>query len=105
MVVIDQATGMLELARYFMRFSVAESCGKCVPCRAGTVQLLQLLDRFCDQRASPADLAQLHDLCAMVKATSLCGLGQCAPNPVLSTLRHFHQEVVSALAVAPGGAP
>ncbi len=105
MVVIDQATGMLELARYFMRFSVAESCGKCVPCRAGTVQLLQLLDRFCDQRASPADLAQLHDLCAMVKATSLCGLGQGAPNPVLSTLRHFHQEVVSALAVAPGGAP
>jgi bidirectional [NiFe] hydrogenase diaphorase subunit len=97
MVVIDAALAMPELARYFMRFCVAESCGKCLPCRAGTVQLEQLLDRFVEKRASPADLAQLEQLCGMVKATSLCGLGQSAPNPVLSTLRFFRAEYEAAL--------
>jgi bidirectional [NiFe] hydrogenase diaphorase subunit len=97
MVVIDAALAMPELARYFMRFCVAESCGKCLPCRAGTVQLEQLLDRFVERRASPADLAQLEQLCGMVKATSLCGLGQSAPNPVLSTLRFFRAEYEAAL--------
>ena len=97
MVVIDAALAMPELARYFMRFCVAESCGKCLPCRAGTVQLEQLLDRFVERRASPADLAQLEQLCGMVKATSLCGLGQSAPNPVLSTLRFVRAEYEAAL--------
>jgi bidirectional [NiFe] hydrogenase diaphorase subunit len=96
MVVIDAALAMPELARYFMRFCVAESCGKCLPCRAGTVQLEQLLDRFVEKRATPADLAQLEQLCGMVKATSLCGLGQSAPNPVLSTLRFFRAEYEAA---------
>jgi bidirectional [NiFe] hydrogenase diaphorase subunit len=103
MVVIDAAMAMPELARYFMRFCVAESCGKCLPCRAGTVQLEQLLDRFVEKRASRADLAQLEQLCGMVKATSLCGLGQSAPNPVLSTLRFFRAEYEAAL--APGVVP
>ncbi|MEB3170070.1 MAG: NADH-ubiquinone oxidoreductase-F iron-sulfur binding region domain-containing protein [Synechococcaceae cyanobacterium] len=98
MVVIDAAMAMPELARYFMRFCVDESCGKCLPCRAGTVQLAQLLDRFVERRASPADLEQLELLCGMVKATSLCGLGQSAPNPVLSTLRFFRQEYEAAIA-------
>jgi bidirectional [NiFe] hydrogenase diaphorase subunit len=103
MVVIDAAMAMPELARYFMRFCVDESCGKCLPCRAGTVQLAQLLDRFVETRATPADLVQLEQLCAMVKATSLCGLGQSAPNPVLSTLRFFRAEYEAA--IAPGAVP
>lgn len=96
MVVMGESTAMPEVARHFMRFSVNESCGKCVPCRAGTVQLLQLLDRFAERRATAADLEKLEQLCAMVQATSLCGLGQAAPNPVLSTLRHFRQEYQAA---------
>ena len=104
LVVIGESTSMPELARHFMRFSVQESCGKCVPCRAGTVQLTQLLDRFVERRASPLDLEQLEELCRMVGATSLCGLGQSAPNPVLSTLQHFRQEYVAACRLA-GGNP
>ena len=96
MVVMGEAMAMPEVARHFMRFSVQESCGKCVPCRAGTVQLAALLDRFVERRATPADLEKLEQLCAMVQATSLCGLGQAAPNPVLSTLRHFRQEYQAA---------
>ena len=102
MVVIDESLAMPELARYFMGFCVAESCGKCLPCRAGTVQLEQLLDRFVERRATGADLVQLEQLCGMVKATSLCGLGQSAPNPVLSTLRFFRAEYEAAIA---GAAP
>ena len=96
MVVMGESTAMPAVARHFMRFSVNESCGKCVPCRAGTVQLLQLLDRFAEHRATAADLERLEQLCAMVQATSLCGLGQAAPNPVLSTLRYFRQEYQAA---------
>jgi bidirectional [NiFe] hydrogenase diaphorase subunit len=97
MVVIGANTAMPEVARHFMRFSVDESCGKCLPCRAGTVQLAALLDRFCERRAEAADLERLEALCAMVGATSLCGLGQAAPNPVLSTLRWFRHEYEAAL--------
>jgi bidirectional [NiFe] hydrogenase diaphorase subunit len=104
MVVIGERTSMPEVARHFMRFSVAESCGKCVPCRAGTVQLAALLDRFCRGEAAADDLAKLEELCAMVGATSLCGLGQAAPNPVLSTLRWFRDEYEAAVAAGPGAA-
>jgi len=97
MVVVGESTSMPEVARHFMRFNVAESCGQCLPCRAGTVQLAGLLDRFCERRAAPADLVQLEQLCAMVGATSLCGLGQAAPNPVLSTLRWFRHEYEAAM--------
>ena len=99
MVVLGETVSMPELARQFMRFCAAESCGKCVPCRAGTVQLEQLLERFCAARASQADLQQLEQLAAMVKATSLCGLGQGAPNPVLSSLRWFRHEYEQACQV------
>ena len=96
MVVMGETTSMPEVARHFMRFSRNESCGKCIPCRAGTVQLELLLDRFVEHRAVPEDLARLEELCTMVRCTSLCGLGQAAPNPVFSTLRHFRGEYEAA---------
>ena len=101
LVVVGASTAMPELSRYFMRFCVQESCGKCVPCRAGTVQLLQLLDRIVQGRGQRRDLQLLEQLCQMVQATSLCGLGQAAPNPVLSTLRHFRAEYTALLVEAP----
>ncbi len=69
-----------------------ESCGKCVPCRTGTIQIHRILTKIRDGEGTPEDLEKLHDLCEMVKSTSLCGLGQSAPNPVLSTLRYFRQD-------------
>jgi bidirectional [NiFe] hydrogenase diaphorase subunit len=97
MIVMDQTSNMVEVARFFMEFCTDESCGKCVPCRAGTVQLLRLLTRISERRASKVDLEQLVQLCHMVRDTSLCGLGQTAPNPVLSTLRYFRQEYENLL--------
>lgn len=92
MIVMDETSSMVDVARYFMEFCMTESCGKCIPCRAGTVQMYNLLGRFADRQATPADLALLEQLCDMVKHASLCGLGQSAPNPVLSTLRYFRSE-------------
>jgi bidirectional [NiFe] hydrogenase diaphorase subunit len=97
MIVMDQTSNMVEVARFFMEFCADESCGKCVPCRAGTVQLLRLLTRIAERRAGKADLENLVQLCNMVRDTSLCGLGQTAPNPVLSTLRYFRNEYESLL--------
>jgi bidirectional [NiFe] hydrogenase diaphorase subunit len=98
MIVMDETSSMVDVARYFMEFCMTESCGKCIPCRAGTVQMHELLGRFCDRRARPADLQMLETLCDLVRNTSLCGLGQSAPNPVLSTLRYFRPEYESAVA-------
>ena len=92
MIVMDETTKMVDVARYFMEFCVDESCGKCVPCRAGTVQMLHLLEKILARQATPRDLAKLEELCDMVRNTSLCGLGQTAPNPTLSTLRYFRKE-------------
>jgi len=92
MIVMDETTRMVDVARYFMEFCVDESCGKCIPCRAGTVQMLHLLEKILNRQATARDLAKLEELCDMVKNTSLCGLGQTAPNPVLSTLRFFRKE-------------
>lgn len=92
MIVMDQTTSMVDVAHYFMEFCRDESCGKCIPCRVGTVQMHRILSRIRDGVASTADLALLKELCHMVKETSLCGLGQSAPNPVLSTLRYFPSE-------------
>jgi len=92
MIVMDETSDMVDVARYFMEFCMSESCGKCVPCRAGTVQMHDLLDRIARAQGTRADLALLEDLCEVVQATSLCGLGQTAPNPVLSTLRYFRNE-------------
>ena len=101
MIVMDQDTNMVEVAKFFMQFCMDESCGKCVPCRAGTVQLHRMLQRLVDRRGSHADLIQLEALCDMVKHASLCGLGQSAPNPLLSTLKYFRHEYE---ALIPGGA-
>ncbi|HYL46009.1 MAG TPA: NADH-quinone oxidoreductase subunit NuoF [Candidatus Limnocylindrales bacterium] len=94
MIVMDDTSCMVNVARYFMEFCMTESCGKCIPCRAGTAQMFELLTRITRGLATSQDLEMLTDLCDMVRATSLCGLGQTAPNPVLSTLRYFRHEYV-----------
>ena len=97
MIVMDETTRMVDVARFFMEFCMDESCGKCVPCRAGTVQMHHLLCQILARKATAADLQKLEELCDMVKNTSLCGLGQTAPNPVLSTLRFFRNEYLELL--------
>ncbi len=92
MIVMDETSDMVDVARYFMEFCMTESCGKCVPCRAGTQQMHALLDLIAKGQGTHKDLALLEELCEVVQATSLCGLGQTAPNPVLSTLRFFRNE-------------
>ena len=92
MIVMDQTTNMVDVARFFMEFCMDESCGKCIPCRVGTVQLYGLLTKISKGEGSLADLDLLEELSDMVKNTSLCGLGQSAPNPVFSTLRYFRDE-------------
>ncbi len=95
MIVMDETSCMVDVAKYFMEFSMAESCGKCVPCRVGTAQMYDLLLKISEGRATLNDLALLEALCDMVKHTSLCGLGQAAPNPVISTLRYFRDEYLA----------
>jgi bidirectional [NiFe] hydrogenase diaphorase subunit len=97
MIVMDQDTSMVGMAKYFMGFCRDESCGKCIPCRAGTVQMHRILERIEAGRATRADLDRLESLGEVVKQTSLCGLGQSAPNPVLSTLRHFRHEYLALI--------
>ncbi len=101
MIVMDETSSMVDVARYFMEFCMSESCGKCVPCRAGTAQMHQLLGRFAERSARPADLVLLESLCDLVKHASLCGLGQAAPNPVISTLRYFRSEYLASFAPEP----
>jgi bidirectional [NiFe] hydrogenase diaphorase subunit len=105
MIVMDSTSNMVEVARYFMEFCMDESCGKCIPCRVGTVHIHGLLDKIASGRATTDDLALLQELCDMVKATSLCGLGQSAPNPVLSTLRFFGNEYKALLREPEGFVP
>ncbi len=100
-IVMDNDDSMVDIAKFFMEFCRDESCGKCLPCRAGTVQMYQLLDKISKSQASLDDLARLEDLCDMVKHTSLCGLGQTAPNPVLSTLQYFRQEYLDLMTDSP----
>jgi len=92
MIVMDSTSQMVDVAKYFMDFCKDESCGKCIPCRVGTVHIHNLLDKIAKGKATTDDLKNLEELCVMVKETSLCGLGQSAPNPVLSTLRFFRKE-------------
>ena len=103
MIVMDQSTNMVEIARFFMEFCMDESCGKCIPCRAGTVQMHHILDKVVNRKATPRDLAKLEELCDMVRNTSLCGLGQTAPNPTMSTLRFFRNEYEALLQPDPFG--
>jgi bidirectional [NiFe] hydrogenase diaphorase subunit len=92
MVVMDESTSMVEVARFYMEFCRGETCGKCVPCRTGTVQLYGMLTRLVNGEFTESDLEVMKELCYMVKSTSLCGLGMTAPNPILSTLRYFPEE-------------
>jgi len=92
LVIIDDSTKMPDFANFFMEFCVDESCGKCIPCRVGTVQISKLLNKIIAGEGKPEDLEKLDNLCQLVKTTSLCGLGQSAPNPVLSTLKYFRNE-------------
>lgn len=92
MIVMDETSCMADVAKFFVEFCMSESCGKCIPCRVGTAQMHELLNRITNGSATMRDLELLEELCDLVKNTSLCGLGQTAPNPVLSTLRYFRDE-------------
>jgi NADH:ubiquinone oxidoreductase subunit F (NADH-binding)/Pyruvate/2-oxoacid:ferredoxin oxidoreductase delta subunit len=92
LVVMDETTCMVDVARYFLDFTEKESCGKCVPCRQGTKQMLSILEDIVEGRGKPEDIELLEELAVSIKAGSLCGLGQTAPNPVLTTLRYFRDE-------------
>lgn len=105
MIVIDETSCMVDVARYYMDFCMSESCGKCVPCRAGTVQAYRILDRICHGKSSPDELARLEELCTYMQQASLCGLGQNAPNPIMSTLKYFRDEYLAHIVdhVCPAG--
>ena len=92
MIVMDEDTCMVDIARFFMEFTQDESCGKCTPCRVGTRRILEILTRICDGNGQDGDIQLLEDLCAEISQNSLCGLGQGAPNPVVSILSHFREE-------------
>ncbi len=92
MIVMDDTSCMVNVAKFFLQFCMEESCGKCIPCRAGTAQMHQILTKICNGEGTHEDLDVLVDLCGTIKETSLCGLGMSAPNPVLSTLRYFRNE-------------
>ena len=94
LIVMDEDSCMVDVARFFLEFVQEESCGKCVPCRVGTKRMLEILNRICEGRGEEADVDQLIQLGEMIKETSLCGLGQTASNPVLSTIRHFGHEYI-----------
>ncbi len=95
LIVMDEDTCMVDLARFFLEFTVDESCGKCTPCRIGTKRLLEILDKIIAGNGEMEDLDKLEELSNYIKSASLCGLGQTAPNPVLSTLRYFRDEYVA----------
>ena len=95
LIVMDEDTCMVDIARFFLDFTVDESCGKCTPCRVGTKRLLELLDKIIAGKGELEDLDRMEELCNYIKSASLCGLGQTAPNPVLSTLRYFREEYVA----------
>ena len=92
LIVMDEDTCMVDIAKFFLEFTVDESCGKCTPCRIGTKRLLEMLAKVTDGTATLEDLDKMEELCYYIKENSLCGLGQTAPNPVLSTLRYFREE-------------
>ncbi len=95
MIVIDESACMVDVAKFFMEFCMSESCGKCIPCRVGTAEMYHLLDKITLGEATLDDLAMLEDLADVVKHSSLCGLGQGSPNPVVSTLRYFRSEYLA----------
>jgi NADH-quinone oxidoreductase subunit F len=92
MVVMDESTCMVDVARFFLSFTQTESCGKCTFCRVGTKRMLEILERICAGKGKESDIGMLSELGEQIKSSSLCGLGQTAPNPVLTTLRYFLPE-------------
>ena len=95
LIVMDETTCMVDIAKFFLEFTVDESCGKCTPCRIGTKRLLEMLDKITKGQGTLEMIDEMEDLCYYIKSNSLCGLGQTAPNPVLSTLRYFRDEYVA----------
>jgi NADP-reducing hydrogenase subunit HndC len=92
LVVMDEDTCMVDVARFFLNFTQSESCGKCTPCREGTKKMLNILEKITSGQGQTGDIELLERLAKMIKKTSLCGLGQTAPNPVISTLKYFRHE-------------
>ncbi len=92
MIIMDETSNMVDVAKYFMEFSMSESCGKCVPCRVGSVHLYNLLEKILAGKGHPDDITRMEELCELMNNASLCGLGQSAPNPIKSTLRYFRDE-------------
>ena len=95
LIVMDEDNCMVDMAKFFLEFTVDESCGKCTPCRVGTKRLLEMLDKITDGKGTLEDIDRLEELCNYIKANSLCGLGQTAPNPVLATLKFFREEYIA----------
>ncbi len=95
LIVMDEDNCMVDMAKFFLEFTVDESCGKCIPCRVGTKRLLEILDKITDGKGTLEDIDKLEELCHYIKANSLCGLGQTAPNPVLATLNFFRDEYIA----------
>ena len=95
LIVMDETTCMVDIAKFFLEFTVDESCGKCAPCRIGTKRLLEILNKITEGNGTLEDIDRLEELCYMIKESALCGLGQTAPNPILSTLRYFRDEYVA----------
>ena len=95
LIIMDEATCMVDIAKFFLEFTVDESCGKCTPCRIGTRRMLEILEKITKGQAEMEDLDRLEELCNHLKTSSLCALGQTAPNPVLSTLRYFRDEYIA----------
>ena len=95
LIVMDESTCMVDIAKFFLEFTVDESCGKCTPCRIGTRRMLEILDKITKGQATMDDLDKLEELCAHLKENSLCALGQTAPNPIISTLRYFKDEYIA----------
>ena len=95
LIVMDEDNCMVDMAKFFLEFTVDESCGKCTPCRVGTKRLLEMLDKITEGKATLEDIDKLEELCYYIKQNSLCGLGQTAPNPVLATLKFFRDEYIA----------
>lgn len=92
MIILDEDTCMVDISKFYLEFTADESCGKCTPCRIGTKRLLQLLTKITEGKGEPEDIVKIEELASHMKSSSLCALGQSAPNPVLSTLHYFREE-------------
>ncbi|MEE1237531.1 MAG: NADH-ubiquinone oxidoreductase-F iron-sulfur binding region domain-containing protein, partial [Turicibacter sp.] len=95
MIIMDEDNCMVDIARFYLDFTCDESCGKCTPCREGTKRMMELLNKITEGKGELQDLDELEHLASYIKANSLCGLGQTAPNPVLSTMKHFKEEYLA----------